>query len=143
VKNIFMKRQTLPHCILLCLLIIVCSCKKEPIEDFKSKIIGDWKYEKVVEKNYDYTGKLLNEQYIATTRGEYYHFKKDGIAIQYFDQISNNTYKVISDSRFEVNTGLVNPCRLVSIDKKSFVFIVEGPRREKADYIEYTHYLSK
>jgi len=138
-----MKCKTLTHCILSCLLLIAYSCKKEPIDDFKSKITGDWKYEKLVEKNYDYTGKLLNEAVYLTTKGEYYHFKKDGTAIQYFDQISNDTYKIISESRFELKTGLVNPCRLVSIDKKSFVFIVEGPRREKADYTEYTHFLSK
>ncbi|QNN43150.1 hypothetical protein [Pedobacter roseus] len=138
-----MKYNIFINCILSCLFLIVASCKKEPIDDFKSKIIGEWKYEKLVEKNYDYTGKLLNERYFATTRGEYYHFKKDGTAIQYFDQISDNTYKITSDTRFELNTGLVNPCRLVSIDKKSFVFVVEGPRREKADYIEYTHFLIK
>lgn len=138
-----MKRQTLTHCILSCLLLIVYSCKKEPVEDFKSKIIGDWKYEKLVEKNYDYTGKLLNQAVYLTTKGEYYHFKKDGTAIQYFDQISNNTYKIISESRFELKTGLVNPCRLVNIDKRSFVFIVEGPKYEKTDYKEYTHYLNK
>ncbi|MFD2582126.1 hypothetical protein ACFSR6_06485 [Pedobacter vanadiisoli] len=137
-----MKRQTLIH-YLLYLLVIISSCKKEPIDDFKSKIIGDWKYERLVEKNYDYKGKLLNERTYSTTKGEYYHFNKDGAAIQYFDQISNNTYKIISESRFEINTGLLNPCRLISIDKKSFIFIVEGPRREQSDYVEFTHYLKK
>lgn len=138
-----MKRQTLSLFVLSCLLLIVCSCKKEPIDDFKSKIVGDWKYEKLVEKNYDYTGKLLNETITLAKRGEYYHFNKDGTAVQYFDQISNDTYKITSESRFELKTGLVNPCRLVTLDKNTFVFIVEGPKREQLDYKEYTHYLKK
>lgn len=138
-----MKRQTLIPFILSCLLLIICSCKKDPVDDLKSKIIGDWKYEKLVEKNYDYTGKLLNETTTLAKRGEYYHFNKDGKAIQYFDQISYNTYTIISERRFELKTGLVNPCRLVSIDKNTFVFIVEGPKLDQLDYKEYTHYLKK
>lgn len=89
---------------------------------------------------------MLSETTIATTEGAYYYFKSDGTAIQYFDMIANvthNTYKVLSENRFELNTGVVNPCRVESIDKSSFVFTVEGPRRGEYDYTEYTHYLRK
>lgn len=141
-----MNPRTLIYYILSCSLLILYSCKKEPIDDFKNKIIGDWKYEKVIQKEFNSKGKLLSETTIATTEGAYYHFKSDVTAIQYFDMIANvthHTYKVVSENRFELNTGVVNPCRVELIDKSSFVFTVEGLRRGEYDYTEYTHYLRK
>lgn len=123
--------------------VLVTSCKKDAVDDLKSKMVGDWKYEKLVEKNYSYTGTLLNESTYATVNGEYLYFKQDGSVVHNFDGISKGTFTVTAENRFELNTGLVNPCRVESISKNRFVFIVEGPRRDKDDYIEYTHYLKK
>lgn len=128
---------------LFCFLVLALSCKKDPVDDLKSKMVGEWKHEKLVEKNYSYTGTLINESSYATVKGEYYNFKQDGSAIQYLDRIPNDTFKVTTENRFELNTGVVNPCRVESIDKNTFVFIVEGPRRDQYDYVEYTHYLKR
>ena len=128
---------------LFCFLVLMSSCKKDPVDDLKSKMLGEWKYEKLVERNYSYDGKLIDERPYATVKGESYNFKKDGSAIQYFDDISNNTFNITAENRFELNTGLVNPCRVESISKNRFVFIVEGPRRNKNDYKEYTHHLKR
>lgn len=128
---------------LFCFLVLVSSCKKDPVDDLKSKMIGEWKYEKLIEKNYSYTGALLNESTYTTVKGEYYNFKQDGSAVQYFDRISNITFKITAENRFELNTGLVNPCRVESINKNRFVFIVEGPKRDQDDYKEYIHYLKR
>jgi len=128
---------------LFCFLVLASSCKKDPVDDLKSKMVGEWKYEKIVGKNYSYDGTLINESSYATLKGEYYIFKKDGSAVKYLDGISNYTFRVTAENRFELNTGVVNPCRVESIGKNTFVFIVEGPRRDQYDYVEYTHYLKR
>jgi hypothetical protein len=128
---------------LFCFLVLVSSCKKDPVDDLKGKMVGEWKYEKLVWKNYSYTGTLIDESSYAMVKGEYYNFKQDGSAIQYLDRISNNNFRVTAENRFELNTGVVNPCRVESIGKNTFVFTVEGPRRDQYDYVEYTHYLKR
>lgn len=142
-KNNYMKPIVYKLSFLFCFLLLVSSCKKDAVDDLKSKMIGEWKYEKTIEKNYTYTGTLINERTYATVKGEYYIFKQDGSAVQYFDQLSNNTFKITAENRFELNTGVVNQCRVESISKNMFVFIVEGPKRGENDYKEYTHYLKR
>jgi len=128
-------------------LVLVSSCKKDPadapVKDLKSKMVGEWKYEKLVEKEYSFTGTLLRENSFATTNGEYYNFKEDGTAVQYFNQVSNETFKITAENRFEINTGSVNPCRVERLSENIFVFIVEGPRRDNSEYREYTHFLKR
>ena len=138
-----MKFIALKYAAFFAFLVLIVSCKKDPVDDFKSKIVGDWKYEKIVEKQYTFAGKLTFEKTAMATNGEYYYFKKDGTAVQNAGFISNNTYKIISETRFELNTGLVNPCRVESITANTFIFTVEGPKRDQMDYTEMTHYLKK
>jgi len=113
------------------------------VDDLKSKMIGGWKYEKLIERDYSYTGKLLNEISFPTVNGEYYIFKQDGSAVQYMDRISNDTFKVTTENRFELNTGVVNSCRVESISNNTFVFTVEGTKIGTYGYVEFTHYLKR
>ncbi len=40
----------------------------DSFDDLKSKMLGEWKYEKLIEKNYSYDGRLLDERPYATLK---------------------------------------------------------------------------
>ena len=132
--------------LLIFLLSFSISCQKnqEPLS-LKDFLQGNWNYQKLVINSYQSDGKLVKELITPLTSMDYgYVFYDDGTCTYRFGgSPSKFSYKIISDTEFELNTGSVNLCKILSIDETNVIFVTGGPKQTGNNYITSTHYLTR
>lgn len=131
---------------ILFVLFLSVSCKKESINpSLKELLLGNWNYQKLVNSSYRSDGALIEELTTPISSSDYgYIFYDDGTVSQRFGGgPSKFSYKIISDTEFEVNTGSVNLCKVISVNDNNIIFVIGGPKQTGSNYTTSTHYLSR
>jgi len=132
--------------LLVFILGVSISCKKNEEQlSLKDFLQGNWNYQKLITSSYQNDGKLIKELITPLTSNDYgYIFYDDGTCTYRFGgSPSMFSYQIISDTEFELNTGSVNLCKILSIDKTNIIFVTGGSKQTGNNYITYTHYLSR
>lgn len=132
--------------LLLFLISISISCEKNEEQlSLKDRLIGNWNYQKLINSSYKSNGTLINEIVTPITSTNYgYVFNDDGSCVYRFGGSPTKfTYQIISETKFELNTGTKNLCKILSIDEANVVFTIGGPTQAGNNYTTSTHYLSR
>ena len=132
--------------LLIFILNISISCQKnQELLSLKDFLQGNWNYQKLVTGSYQSDGKLVKELITPLTSKDYgYVFYNDGTCTYRFGGApSKFSYKIISETEFELNTGSKNLCKISSIDNTNIIFFTGGPQQNGSNYTTSTHYLSR
>ena len=132
--------------LLIFILSIGISCKKNQEQlSLKDFLQGNWNYQKLVTGSYQSDGKLIRELLTPITSKDYgYVFYDDGTCSYRFGGApSKFSYKIISDTEFELNTGSINLCKILSMNETNLIFVTGSPQQNGNNYMTSTHYLTR
>lgn len=132
--------------LLIFILSIGISCKKNQEQlSLKDFLQGNWNYQKLVTGSYQSDGKLIRELLTPITSKDYgYVFYDDGTCSYRFGGApSKFNYKIISDTEFELNTGSINLCKILSMNETNVIFVTGGQQQTGNNFITSTHYLTR
>ncbi|MFD1259004.1 hypothetical protein ACFQ3S_19530 [Mucilaginibacter terrae] len=136
----------------LCLalmLVALMSCKKDDnnASGLKKRMVGRWYIDKVNIDTYNADGSLEVQHEATGDAGNFIEFKNDNTVTSFttanaqsasvsFQTTSENTFNIIQEDRTE-------PCRVISLQDKSFTFTLDRNKGTGMVYIEFTYSLKK
>jgi hypothetical protein len=131
------------------LAITLFSCKKESKSPagLKEQLTGRWDYVTLYQNDYDAKGKLLTSVRLQARSNDYFEFaENDAFSNSYnsLAEITTGNYNVTTTTAFTLKIGNTTyPCRVVSLNHTSLVFVMADPKVVNQPYTEYTHTLSR
>lgn len=125
------------------------SCKKESKSStgLKEQLTGRWNYATLYQNDYDAKGKLLTSERRQARSIDYFEFAENNSFSSTYDglaDLTTGTYNVSSTTAFTLKIGNTTyPCRVVSLNQTSLVFVMANPKVVNQPYTEYVHTLSR